>query len=202
MISYLRGELVAVDEDSVIVDVAGVGYEVQVSAPFAQRLRERGLGAQVKVFTYHCERGGAAGAGTPMLVGFESELERRFFEELLNVPQFGPVGAARAMVLPIATIAKAISLGDEATLRRLPGVGRQRARDMVAKLQDRMAPYLAAGAEAPVRPADALTVEAMAILTQLGMAQAEALERIAAVREATPDIDEVEELVRAVFRRK
>jgi len=202
VIRFLRGELVSADEDSAIVDVGGVGYEVNISVPFAQRLRERGVGAQVKVFTYHCERGGAAGGGTPMLVGFESELERSFFEELLNVPQFGPVGACKAMVLPVATIAKAISLGDETALKRLPGVGKQRARDMISKLQERMAPYLAAGAEPPERAADELALEALAILTQLGVSQSEALERISAIRETQPDLDEVDELVRAVFRRK
>ncbi|MEA3403021.1 MAG: Holliday junction branch migration protein RuvA [Armatimonadota bacterium] len=203
MIRYLRGELVSVDEDSAIVDVAGIGYEVNVSPPFADRLRRKGAGAQVTIHTYHTERGGAAGSGTPMLVGFESKLERSFFEELLTVPQLGPVGACKAMALPISTIAKAISVGDESALKRLPGVGKQRARDMISKLQESMGPYLAADEELPERgPADELTAEALAILTQLGLSQSEALKRVQAVRDAEPEIDEVDELVRAVFRRK
>lgn len=202
MIRFLHGELVSVHEDNVVVDVGGIGYEVTVSPPFAQELRERGVGSKVKVFTYHCERGGAAGGGTPMLVGFRSELDREFFEELLTVHQLGPVGACKAMAVPVPSIAKAISLGDETSLRRLPGVGRQRARDMISKLQEKMAPYLAADERLPERPADDLTNEALAILTQLGLSQSEALQRIGAVREDQPEIDEADELVRAVFRRK
>jgi len=205
VIRFVRGELVSVDVDEniAIVDVAGVGYEINVSPPFAQKLIERGQGTQVKIHTYHCERGGAAGSGTPMLVGFDSELERSFFEELLTVHQLGPVGACKAMALPISTIAKAISIGDETTLKRLPGVGKQRARDMISKLQDRMGPYMGREPMAGKRAAaDDLTAEAMAVLTQLGMSQGEAIERVSAVREAQPEIEEVDELVRAVFRRK
>ena len=203
MIRFVHGELVTVNEDTVIIDVGGIGYEVNVSSPFAQELRERGPGSTIKVYTYHCERGGAAGGGTPMLVGFGSELDRQFFEDLLSVHQLGPVGACRAMTLPVPTIAKAISLGDETKLKELPGVGKQRARDMISKLQEKMEPYLAGEEAAAERPAgDDLTAEALAILTQLGLSQSDALQRISIVREAEPDIDEADELVRAVFRRK
>jgi Holliday junction DNA helicase RuvA len=203
MIRFVRGELVSIADDHAIIDVGGVGYEVTISPPLAASLRERGTGSTVRVFTYHCERGGAAGSGIPMLVGFGSELERDFFVELLSVPQLGPVGACKAMAVPVGTIAKAISLGDETALKRLPGVGKQRARDMISKLQEKMTPYLAAGEEMAERPAaDELTSAALAILTQLGMSQAEALQRISAVREAEPEIDEADALVRAVFRRK
>ncbi len=203
MIRYLHGELVSVDGASAIIDVGGVGYEVFVPQPVAEQLAARGVGSKVKVHTYHCERGGAAGSGTPMLVGFTSELELRFFEELLTVPQLGPMGACKALTLPIATIAKAIALGDAKTLQRLPGVGRQRARDIISKLQERMGPYVEEGEEALApTPVDELTAEVLAILTQLGLSESDALERIQAVREAFPDLDEAEEIVRAVFRRK
>jgi len=185
------------------VDVGGIGYEVNVSPPFAQELQEKGLGASVKIFTYHTERGGAAGSGTPMLVGFRSELDREFFEELLSVHQLGPVGACKAMAVPVSSIAKAISLGDETSLKKLPGVGKQRARDMISKLQEKMEPYLTGEEVGAGRPAgDDLTAEALAILTQLGLSQSEAMQRISAVREDQPEIDEADELVRAVFRRK
>lgn len=203
MIRFVHGELVTVNEDSVIVDVAGIGYEVNVSPPFAVELEERGIGSTVKIYTYHSERGGAAGGGTPMLVGFGSERDREFFEELLSVHQLGPVGACKAMTVPVPSIAKAISLGDETALKKLPGVGKQRARDMISKLQEKMEPYLADEAVTAEQPAgDDLTAEALAILTQLGLSQSEALKRISAVREAEPEIEEADELVRAVFRRK
>jgi len=203
VIRFVHGELVSVAEDAAIIDVGGIGYEVTISPPLAQELREHGIGSKVRIFTYHCERGGAAGSGTPMLVGFRSELDREFFEELLSVPQLGPVGACKAMAIPVPAIARAISEGNETALKQLPGVGKQRARDMISKLQEKMMPYLADDAAPAERPAgDALTAEALAILTQLGLTQSDALARIGAAREAEPDIDEANELVRAVFRRK
>jgi Holliday junction DNA helicase RuvA len=203
VIRFVHGELVSVDDNSAIVDVGGIGYEVNVSPPFAEELREQGTGSHVRIYTYHCERGGAAGSGTPMLVGFGRELDREFFEELLSVHQLGPVGACKAMAAPVPNIAKAISLGDETELKKLPGVGKQRARDMISKLQDKMEPYLVGAEPTAEQPeGDELTAEALAILTQLGLSQSEALQRISAVREDQPDIDEADELVRAVFRRK
>jgi len=203
VIRFVHGELVSVADDAAIVDVGGIGYEVTVSPPLAQDLRDDGVGSTVRIFTYHCERGGAAGSGTPMLVGFRSELDREFFEELLSVPQLGPVGACKAMAIPVPAIARAISEGNETALKQLPGVGKQRARDMISKLQEKMMPYLAEEELAAERPVgDDLTAEALAVLTQLGLSQADALARIGAAREAEPDIDEANELVRAVFKRK
>ena len=136
-------------------------------------------------------------------MGFAGEQERSFFELLLSVHNLGPMGAIRAMVLPIPTIAKAIELGDAKTLETLPGVGKQRARDMISKLQGKMAPFIEGAEELEEAPAgDELTVEALAVLTQIGLARGDALERIKAVREAAPDLDSVDEIVRAVFKRK
>jgi holliday junction DNA helicase RuvA len=203
VIRFVHGELVTVNEDNVVIDVGGIGYEVNVSPPFARELEERGIGSRVKIFTYHSERGGAAGGGTPMLVGFGSERDREFFEELLSVHQLGPVGACKAMVAPVSSIARAIADGDETSLKKLPGVGKQRARDMISKLQEKMAPYLVGVEDVAARPAgDELTSAALEILTQLGLSQSEALKRISAVREDRPEIEEAEELVKAVFRRK
>ncbi|MFO8079444.1 MAG: Holliday junction branch migration protein RuvA [Armatimonadota bacterium] len=204
MIRFVHGELVTVNEDNVIIDVGGIGYEVSVAPPFARELEERGIGSRVKIFTYHAERGGAAGGGTPMLVGFASERDREFFEELLSVHQLGPVGACKAMVAPVPSIARAIADGDETSLKELPGVGKQRARDMISKLQEKMTPYLVGEEEAVAgRPeSDELTAAALEILTQLGLSQSEALKRISAAREDRPEITEADELVRAVFRRR
>ena len=186
-----------------MIDVGGIGYEVSVAPPLARELEERGTGSRVKIHTYHAERGGAAGGGIPMLVGFASERDREFFEELLSVHQLGPVGACRAMVAPVSSIARAIADGDETSLKKLPGVGKQRARDMISKLQEKMAPYLVGEEEAAGRPeSDELTAAALEILTQLGLSQSEALKRISAAREDRPEITEADELVRAVFRRR
>lgn len=201
MIRRIRGELVGVRDGAVVVDVNGLGYEVLVSGMLAERLRDRGVGSQVELATYYCERGGPGGA-IPMLVGFESEAVREFFELLLSVHQLGPIGAVKAMALPVGTIARAIELSDTKTLETLPGVGKQRARDMVSKLQGKVGRFVAEelepGAEAV---GDELAMEALEILAQIGVSRGDALRRIQQVRQAEPEIETVDEIVRAVFRR-
>lgn len=202
MIRHIKGELTAVEDAAVVVDVNGVGYEVLVSEPLADHLRDRGLGSRVELATYYCERGGPGGA-TPMLMGFESQTHREFFERLLSVHQLGPVGAIKALVLPISTIARAIELGDTKTLETLPGVGKQRARDMVSKLQGKVGRFVGEELEAAGEAAgDELTVEALAVLAQIGVSHHDAVRRIREVRKAEPELESVDAIVRAVFRRK
>ena len=202
MIRHIRGELTTVCEGSVVVDVAGIGYEVLVSEPLRDVLADRGPGSSVELATYHTEGGGPAG-NAPRLMGFAGEAERSFFELLLSVHNLGPMGAIKALVLPIPTIAKAIELSDTKMLETLPGVGKQRARDMISKLQGKVAEYIEGAEELGEAPAgDELTVEALEVLSQIGLARGDALERIKAVREAAPDLDSADEIVRAVFKRK
>jgi len=202
MIRRIRGELVAVRDGVVIIDVNGLGYEVIVCELLAERLGDRGIGSQVELATYYCERGGPSGA-VPMLVGFESEAAREFFQQLLSVHQLGPVGAVKAMALPLGTIARAIELGDTTTLQTLPGVGKQRARDMVSKLQGKVGRFLEEGLEGlPEAAGDDLTIESLQVLAQIGLSRGEALKRVREVREAEPEISSADEIVRAVFRRK
>lgn len=202
MIRRLRGEIAAICDGAVVVDVGGIGYEVLVAAPLWEVLADRGPGGRVELAIYHAE-GGGPGGSAPRLIGFASETERSFFELLLTVPYLGPVAAIKALVLPVATIAKAIETGDAKTLQMLPGVGRQRARDIISKLQGRVSRFLED--EEPmceVTPADVLTLEALAMLTQIGLGRADALARIRAVREAQPQLERADEIVRAVFRRR
>ena len=88
-------------------------------------------------------------------------------------------------------------------LQTLPGVGKQRARDMVSKLQGKMGRFVEAefepGAEGT---ADEVTLQAVEVLTQLGVAHDDALRRVRDLREAEPEIETVEEIVRATFRKK
>src|SRR5581483_4890370 len=81
-------------------------------------------------------------AGRFTFFGFTNAIEREFFEALLSVASIGPKSAARAFALPMTRIARAIDEGDHALLRTLPGIGQQKARDIVAKLQGKVARFL------------------------------------------------------------
>ena len=203
MIRHVHGELAGLCAGAVIIDVGGIGYEVMVSEPLREVLADRGTGAHVELATYYAEGGGGPGGSAPRLMGFVSENERDFFQLLLGVPRLGPTAAIKALVLPIATIAKAIELGDTKALETLPGVGKQRARDMITRLQGKMSEFMDADATADDTPsADQLTLDTLAVLTQIGLGRGDALDRIRAARETGPDLDTVDEIVRGVFKRK
>ncbi len=202
MIRHVHGELSGLCEGAVIIDVGGIGYEVMVSEPLREALADRGTGAHVELTTYYAEGGGGPGGSAPRLMGFINESEREFFQMLLGVPRLGPTAAIKALILPIATIAKAIELGDTKALETLPGVGKQRARDIITRLQGKMSEFMD-GADTDETPStDQLTLETLAVLTQIGLGRGDALDRIRAAREAGPDLDTVDEIVRAVFKRK
>jgi len=104
MIRRVRGELLAVEAESALVDVAGLAYEVLLPPPLRDRLAERGLGSTVELYTYHYLQSDGNRV-TPYLLGFETELQREFFERLLDVPRLGPLSALRALILPVGEIA-------------------------------------------------------------------------------------------------
>ncbi len=83
-----------------------------------------------------------------MLIGFTSELDREFFEKLITVKDVGPMVAARSLAAPVGEIAAAIARQDEGYLRRLPGIGPQKAKNIVAQLQAKVAKFALAKGEA------------------------------------------------------
>jgi Holliday junction DNA helicase RuvA len=143
MIASLRGRLRRRSEGRVILESAGVGYEVVLPPVVARGLEDlvAGDGADaaelVLVIYYHATRD----QPRPVLIGFAKDVEREFFERLITVKDVGPLVAARALVAPIADIADAIVRKDERFLRRLPGIGPQKCRNIVAQLEGKVAKY-------------------------------------------------------------
>ena len=77
----------------------------------------------------------------PVLIGFTSDLDKEFFEKLITVKDVGPLVAARSLAAPVAEIAAAIARQDEAYLRRMPGIGPQKAKNIVAQLHGKVAKF-------------------------------------------------------------
>ncbi|HEY3398826.1 MAG TPA: Holliday junction branch migration protein RuvA [Armatimonadota bacterium] len=204
MIRRLRGELLEVGAEWVLVDVGGLAYEIMLPPPVRDRLAERAIGSEVELFTYHYLQSDGNKV-TPYLLGFESATQREFFEKLLEVPRMGPMSALRAMVLPVAQLARAVELQDEPLLRKLPGVGRQRARDMVATLQGKLVLFVDTAdlpEAAPVgSPQNETEQEALEVLTQLGFPRPDALRSLRQAAIANPDAGP-DELVRLVFQQR
>lgn len=202
MISRLRGLLRAIDRESCEVDVGGVSYHVLLPPSVAERLAERPLGSEVELYTYYYLQTDPQKA-VPVLLGFESRQQRDFFELLTQVPKFGPRAALRAMALPVATLAQAIEAQDLRLLRSLPGVGPQRAKDLVAALEGKVAAFTKAAegeVTVPLEPSSEAEADAVDVLEQLGMPRADALRRVAVVRREHPQVETADEIVRLAFR--
>jgi len=208
MIASLRGRLRRRLEGRVILESAGVGYEVVLPPVVAQGLEGllAGDGAEAAelelVIYYHATRD----QPRPVLIGFARDLEREFFERLITVKDVGPLVAARALVMPIADIAEAIVRKDERFLRRLPGIGPQKCRNIVAQLEGKVAKYaLLPRDESPKPPpreeADDVRVLVRDVLVrQMGLRPGEADQAIRDALARRPDIDAPEALFEEIYR--
>jgi Holliday junction DNA helicase RuvA len=186
MIGKLKGLVDAIGESHCIIDVNGVGYEVQASA---RALRNMEIGQPVTLVIDTHVREDAI-----RLFGFTSEVERSWFRTLQNVQGVGSKVALGVLgTLSTQDLSNAIALGDWASVEQAPGVGKKLAQRIVAELKDK-APALAvaglhiptavngagkAGRDAPATGEGHASAEAISALTNLGYNPAQASQAIA-----------------------
>lgn len=130
MIAFLRGTLVSRTDESVILDVAGVGYEVIVPL----RTRVGAIGDELTLYTYlHVREDGIS------LYGFESIEDRTLFELLITVSGIGPKSAIGMLshITP-AELRRAVKTGDVNRLLALPGIGQKTAQRIILELKDKL----------------------------------------------------------------
>jgi Holliday junction DNA helicase RuvA len=180
MIATLQGEILSIGENSLVVQVGGVG--LQVATPAAVCARKR-VGEAVFLFTHLIVR-----EDLLALYGFESEAERDTFVLLLGVNGIGPrIALAVVAMLSVETIRRAV-LSEQADLfARVPGVGKKNAQKILLHLQGKIkGEGITLGG--PVSDADEAILEA---LTGLGYSVVEAQAAIQALgKEAPQDVEE------------
>jgi Holliday junction DNA helicase RuvA len=208
MIASLRGRVRTWVDDRIVLESAGVGYEVVLPPVVRDGLREAvaGDGQQATelalVIYYHATRD----QPRPVLIGFAHELEREFFERLITVKDVGPLVAARALVAPIAEIADAVVRKDERFLRRLPGIGPQKSRNIIAQLEGKVAKFALMPVEAeppkraPRQDMDVAAVVREVLVRQLGLRAGEADQAIREALERRPAIETPEALFEEIYR--
>ena len=143
-------------------------------------------------------------SGRYVYFGFTNTVEREFFEALISVAGVGPKAASRAFSAPMGRIARAIDDGDHVFLKTLPGIGQQKARDIVAKLQGKVTRFLLIQ-DAPAHARTAIpdfAAEALAVLVQLAYKRTEAEDMIATTLKAAPHITDAESLLAEIYRRR
>jgi len=207
MISRLRGVVREMGDAQLLMDVNGICYEVFVPPAVQRALPERiGPSGELELVTYHYQQL-EVGRGIPVLIGFLNEIEREFFERFITVAGIGPKAALKALTQPIPIIAQAIDEGDLSLLKSLPGIGDQRAREIVAKLQGKVGKFgliqaKADGAPAPTEEQHALEEEALAILLRLEYKKPEAKQMIKAALERNPKVKTAEDLLNEIYRQQ
>jgi Holliday junction DNA helicase RuvA len=202
MFSRISGTIVERGDASVLLDVNGLAYEIVLPPCVAEKVPVES-GERV-VLDVHPSFNLDGNSGRFTFFGFTNAIERDFFEALISVASIGPKTAARAFSQPMARIAKAIDAGDYAFLVKLPGIGQQKARDIVAKLQGKVTRFLLIQ-DAEPRHVDSIpdfAQEALLVLLQLEYKRSEAEAMIAETLAASSKIADAETLLAEVYRVK
>jgi Holliday junction DNA helicase RuvA len=201
MFSRISGTLVERTDATVLLDVGGLAYEIVVPPCVADKLPvATGEKVTLEIHpTFNLE----GNSGRFTFFGFTNAIEREFFEALVSVASIGPKTAARAFALPMARIAAAIDAGDHAFLLKLPGIGQQKARDIVAKLQGKVTKFMLIRdpLARPAEPMPDFAQEAVAVLVQLEYKRGEAEEMVARALDAAPKLRDAEALLAQVYQR-
>lgn len=201
MIAQIQGKIVQRNPNCLLIDVHGLCYEVLIPTAIMQRIEKNSSNdGQIKLITYHYHQVEPS-KSVPILIGFSNEVERDFFEQFISVSGIGPRAALRAISQPISLIARAIDEGDIVFLKSLPGIGQQRAREIVAKLQGKIGKFgLIQDKEIhSIRETKNLEEEALQVLLQLQYKHSEALQMIEKVLQRKPNIETIEELLNEVY---
>jgi len=208
MISRLCGTLVERRETTVLLEANGVTYELLVPVSILRTLDHHiQPDGRIRLVTYHYHHVEPSRA-VPILIGFINEIEREFFERFITVSGIGPKAAVRALKQPIPLIARAIDDGNLEMLRSLPGIGPQRAKEIVAKLQGKVGKFAlmpeengvaaqASGAREPDAAAEALEV-----LLQLQYKRPEAQAMIKNAMSRSSGLSSAEEILNEVYKQR
>jgi len=204
MISSLRGKLIKKSETSLLIDIGGIGYEVFIPLAVLAELKDTPEGEEVSLVTFHYYASDPS-KSFPILIGFTNEIEREFFEKFITVSGVGPKAALKAINRPISEIARAIDSADVGLLKSLPGIGQQRAKEIIAKLQNKIGKF--GLMQDDFKPSEVsyeedIEHEALQVLTQLQYKRHQAETMVKKALERNPDISSSEELLNEVYRQK
>jgi len=167
MIAHLRGTLLTKHPNQVVVETAGVGYEVNISVPTFSDLPATGAEVALHIHTHVRE-------DVIALYGFLRPTEKQLFEKLMTVSGIGAKLAITILSgMAADEMAAAIRGNDLARLTKIPGIGKKTAERMVLELRDKLPP--AAGTSAPsVSALSAMEEDVLSALVNLGYQRATA----------------------------
>ena len=206
MISRIAGNVVGRKEGTLFIESGGISYEILIPLAVMKSFeKDNAFTGGIELITYHYLQMSQSIA-IPVLIGFQNEVEKEFFEKFISVSGIGPKAACRALAEPFSSIAGAIDSGNEVFLKRLPGIGARKAAEIVAKLRGKVGKYgliqdeLSGGKAGPEK--EDIKEEALAVLLQLQYKNSEAEGMIEKALRSSPDVKTSEELLNEVYRER
>lgn len=200
MIGYLEGKLLKKDTDRILLLANQVGYEVLLPAVVMETFHTKKTGDEVSLYIYYQQ---TERQPKPVLIGFNLEAEKEFFQLFISVEDIGPLKAVKALNIPIRDIARAIEAKDIQQLSQLKGVGQRTAQKIIATLSGKMDKFVL------IRKPDAFPASAVVdfelqvmdvLVRQLGHKTADAKNMIAMALKRNRAIATPEELFEEVYR--
>lgn len=191
MIGRLRGLLAVKQPPWLVIDVGGVGYELEAPMSTFYDLPE--IGREVTLFTHYAQK-----EDSVALYGFLRDQERRLFRDVQKVSGIGAkIALAILSGVSVDEFARLVQAGDVTALTRVPGIGKKTAERIVVELKDRADEFVGGGASATsAMQADPVS-EATVALQQLGYKPAEAAKM---ARDAAADGDDVALVIRKALQ--
>lgn len=181
MYSYIKGELVEIAEDLIVVEANNIGYNIHVPGQVLSYLPERG--SEVKIYTYLYIREDAM-----MLYGFLTRDDLNVFKLLLGVSGIGPKGALAILsVMTTDDLRFAVLGDDEKTIAKAPGIGAKTAKRLILELKDKLKledafesalEHNGESSSVPGQGTNAVKNEAVQALTALGYSSSETLKAL------------------------
>jgi len=200
LIGYIEGKILKKEDDRILVLANQVGYEVLLPAFVMDTLRSKSIGDQISLYIYYQQ---TERQPKPILIGFNLEAEKEFFQHFISVEDIGPLKAVKALTISVRVVARAIEERDVSTLTGLKGIGNRTAQKIIASLEGKMGKFALIRKDLPQK---APTIEDFTkqvlnvMINQLGHRTPDAKQMIARALRRNSSISTPEELFEEVYR--
>jgi len=200
MIGYLEGKLLRKGDDRILVLANQVGYEVLLPAFVMNTFRAKSVGDPVSIYIYHQQ---TERQPKPVLIGFNLEVEKEFFQYFISVEAVGALKAVKALDIPVRDIARAIESKNVQKLKQLKGIGDRTARKIIATLEGKMDKFalIPKSQKEDIPIVEDLSQQVLDVLVdQLGYKIKDAKQMITDAMKRNSNISTPEELFEEVYR--
>ncbi|MBW1694194.1 MAG: Holliday junction DNA helicase RuvA [Deltaproteobacteria bacterium] len=193
MIGYLEGKLLKKEDDRILLLANQIGYEVLLPVFVMETFTAKKIGGEVSLYIYHQQTDRQP---KPILIGFNLEVEKEFFQHFISVEDIGALKAIKALSIPVREL-------DINKLKRLKGIGDRTARKIIATLEGKMGKFalIRTSDKSEMPEVEDFSKKVLEVLVaQLGHRVSDAKQMIAEAMKRNSDIVSPEALFEEVYR--